>query len=192
MRKSHCKKNGKFCNGVKLIGITGSIGAGKTTVAGFFKKLGAHVIDADKLVHKIYHMDSAVRKKILEEFGEPVFTRNRIDRKKLARVAFSGRKRLRALCDIVYPETIKRIKEEVGKAKEDVVVLDAPMLIEAGLGDYVDYVIVVRRSVRPRARKRLAFQMPLSEKMKRADFTIDNNRAKKYTRKKVEDIWQKL
>ena len=177
---------------MKLIGVTGSLGTGKTTVAGFFKKLGARVIDADKLVHKIYRTDSTVRKNILEEFGEPVFTRGRVDRKKLARRAFSGRKYLRALCDIVYPETIKRIKEEVGKAKEDVVVLDAPMLIEAGLGNYVDYIVVVRRSVRNRARKRLAFQMPLSEKMKRADFIIDNNRAKEYTWKKVEEIWQRL
>ena len=161
-------------------------------MAGFFKELGAHVIDADRLVHKIYRTDSGIRKKIRGEFGSKVFTRGRVDRKKLARSAFSGRKRLAALCDIVYPETIKRIKEEVGKAKEDVVVLDAPMLIEAGLGNYVDYIVVVRRSLRNRALKRAAFQMPLSEKVKRADFIIDNNRAKKYTRKKVEEIWQKL
>ncbi len=192
MLKSHNRKNGKFWNRVKLIGVTGGLGMGKTTVAGFFKELGARVIDTDRLVHEIYRTDSRIRKKILEEFGSKVFTRGRVDRKKLARRAFTARKKLAALCDIVYPETIKRIKGEVGKAKESVVVLDAPMLIEAGLGNYVDYVVVVRRSVRRRALKRAAFQMPLSEKIKRADFTIDNNRTKKCTRKKVEEIWQRL
>ncbi len=177
---------------MKLIGVTGNLGAGKTTVAGFFKELGARVIDADKLVHKIYRTDSEIRKKILREFGSGVFTRGRVDRKKLARRAFSGRKRIAALCDIVYPETIKRIKEEVRKAKENVVVLDAPMLIEAGLENYVDYIVVVKRGLRKRASTRITFQMPLSEKVKRADFIIDTNCAKRYTKKKVEEIWQRL
>ena len=190
---------------MKRIGVTGGLCAGKSTVASFFKDLGARVIDADKLVHDLYKKDPVIKKAIRNNFGKKVFTHGKISRKKLARAAFANKKALQKLCRIVHPKAIKRIKEELVKSKRTVTVIDAPLLIEAGLHKAVDAVIVVRAKRQKRLRRgmargittrealeRQAAQMPLREKVKYADFVIDNDKPKENTRKAVVKIWQKI
>ena len=190
---------------MKRIGITGGFCAGKSTVASFFKDLGARVIDADKLVHGLYKKDPGIKKAIRSNFGKKVFTQGVIDRKKLARAVFANKKALQKLCRIVHPKVIKKIKDESGRSKKTVTVIDAPLLIEAGLRKAVDAVVVVRakrqtrirrgasRGLTPReALRRQAAQMPLREKVKYADFVIENNKSRKNTRKDVVKIWQKI
>ena len=190
----------------KLIGLTGWPGSGKTAAAAFFRKKGARVIDADSLVHGLYAGSPAVRRKIIAQFGKGVKTaRGGINRKKLAEAAFKNKASLFKLCRIVHPEVIRRIKSQAAKAKKGIIIIDAPLLLEAGLAKAVDSVITVRAGRKKcveRSRKRgfmpadtkrrLSLQAPMREKCAEADFVINNNGGKKDLEKKVAIIWRKL
>ena len=139
------------------------------------------------------------------KFGSEIFTGSGIDRVKLGKIAFASKKNLSCLCAIVHPKTIEAIKNRIEKSKCPVTVIDAPLLIEAGLDRAMDYVVAVKcprgkRIARGAAKglgkasftAREKAQIPLSKKIKRADFVIDNNRTKRDAQKKVRIIWQKL
>lgn len=189
-----------------LIGVTGAFCTGKTTVAGFFKDLGAYTIDADKVVHRLYRENKNIKEAILNAFGKKVFAKNIINKKKLGELAFRNKKNLKKLCAIIHPEVIKKIKEDVSRFEKDaMLVIDAPLLIEAGLHRFVDFVVVVSANPGTQIRrcrmrnftkkdllKRQKAQMSLSEKEKHADFIIDNNGRKRDTRKDVEKLWEEL
>jgi len=190
---------------MKLIGVTGSIATGKTTVVKAFKKLGAFTMNADKIVHEIYKKDKDVKRKVVKEFGKKILTRGKIDRHKLARYAFKDKKSIKRLCKIVHPEVLKKIAEGIKRTKKRIIILDAPLLIEAGLNSSVDCIIVVSSSLAKqieRSRKigltrdellrRRALQMSLKRKEKFADYIISNNGSKLRIRKGVKKIWQKL
>ncbi len=183
------------------LGITGGLCAGKTTVAEYFKKVGAEVVDADKIVHRLYRCDKKIRRAVTREFGNAVVTRGMIDRSKLAKIAFGNKRNLKRLCSVVHPAVLKIIKAKIRKAKKSVIVVDAPLLVETGLYRYVDYVVVVKATRNEQLKRcktkkyflrRLAAQMPLSEKLAHADFVIDNSRSKKYTEIQVRKIWEKI
>ncbi|MGB2705446.1 MAG: dephospho-CoA kinase, partial [Candidatus Omnitrophota bacterium] len=138
-------------------------------------------------------------------FGDGVFTKGRIDTAKLKVAAFASKRALEKLCRIVHPRVIEIMKKEAKKSDKAVTVLDAPLLIEAGLSKDVDYVVVVTATMEKRiehaaAREytkkdiylRKARQMALGEKIKRADFVINNNRSKRYMKKQIRGIWQTL
>ena len=190
-----------------IIGVTGNIGCGKTTVALVFKKLGAEVIDADKLAHQAISLKGASYKKIIAVFGEAVLGKDEsIDRRKLGRVVFEDRKLLSRLNRIIHPEVIKQIKKRIARSKKEVVVLDAPLLIESGLHKIVDKTIVVKADLRHRISridnklslseseisKRQSFQLPLREKIRFADFIIDNNGSIDKIEKQVRGVWDKI
>lgn len=205
-------------SGRLIIGVTGSFGTGKSTVAGFFKKQGACVFDADKIAHEALLRKSTVHgprstcyKKIVKIFGKEILKKNKeIDRKKLAKVVFRNKKLLNTLNSIVHPYVIKRIKDGVKRQRrlksQTVVVLDVPLLIEAGLQGLVDKVIVVKAGLRQqieRCRKSYGFsrgkvlerinaQMPIKEKIRFADFVIDNSKGKERTRGEVKKIWERI
>lgn len=188
-----------------LVGVTGAFCTGKTTVCAFFKELGARVIDADKIVQRLYRSDKRIIRLVRKNFGDGVFTKGRIDTAKLKVAAFASKRALEKLCRIVHPRVIETMKKEAKKSDKAVTVLDAPLLIEAGLSKDVDYVVVVtatmeKRIERAAGRKytkkdiylRKARQMALGEKIKRADFVINNNRSKRYMKKQIRGIWQTL
>ena len=188
-----------------LVGVTGNLGSGKTTVAKIFGRLGAAIIDADRIVHEIYRKDRRVKRRIKSRFGKSVFTKGSINRKKLGARVFGTRAGLNALCKIVYPETTRRIRKKTGSTKKGITVLDAPTLIESGIHNDMDHVIVVnaakgRRLKRCVSRgyskgdfeKRESFQMPIKKKLKYADFVIGNDRSRIYLDKKVKKIWGTL
>lgn len=169
-----------------IIGITGSIGTGKTTVAGIFKSLGAYVIDADKLVHRI--LDAP-------------------ERRKLGGYIFKDSLALKRLCGILHPIVKREIALDIKKNSfRKVIVIDAPLLIEANVHKKCDYLIVVKAPYqkqleRPRqnlalsvnqVRERLKQQLPLKEKIAMADFVIDNGGSLQNTEKQVRKIWEAL
>ncbi|MGD2278635.1 MAG: dephospho-CoA kinase [Candidatus Omnitrophota bacterium] len=190
----------------KVIGVTGGLASGKTTIADMFAEKGAVKIDADAIAHQILENDLAVKQEVIDAFGEEVLTAGSVDRKKLAEKVFFDRKKLNSLSDILHPVVVSRIKEEMRRHEDDVVVIDAPLLIEAGLHEMMDIVIVVfadyetqlkraadRGFSEETAKSIIAMQMPLAEKVKFADFTIDNSSDDKETVKQgVEKIWQKM
>jgi dephospho-CoA kinase len=186
-----------------ILGITGSFGSGKSTVARIFASFGAAVIDADKLAHRCLRQQTKSYKKILAVFGRGILKKDKaIDRGKLAQAVFSNRKLLRRINRIIHPEVIRAIKARIKAAPEKLVVLDAPLLIEAGLRKLVDKLIVVRISRRKQIQriqsrdflgkidilKRVRLQVPLAEKLRLADFIIDNSGTLSKTTKQAERI----
>ena len=191
---------------MKIIGLTGSFGTGKTFVASIFRELGAKVIDADRIAHKVIRKGSPAYKRIVKVFGKVILGKEgEIKRSELGHIVFSNKASLRKLSDIVHPYVIKEIKRSIRSAgKTDVVVVDAPLLLEARLNGLVDKLVVVKcqkrrqiercqekfRLQKEEILKRIASQIPIKKKMEMADLVIENSRSKSVTRKQVLEAWK--
>lgn len=193
-----------------VIGITGNIGTGKSAVAGMFVANGARLIDMDAYGHAVIEAGGPCYEDVLKRFGDQVMSGAKIDRQKLGRIVFKDKGTLKCLTDIVHP-AMKRMMGEalknINSSDEDaVVVVDAALLFEMHLHRYVDWIVVVkakRAQMIDRAAakmgkskaeviRRLRFQMPLREKIRLADFIIDNSGTLNNTKKQVNGICQKL
>jgi dephospho-CoA kinase len=192
-----------------LIGLTGGIGSGKSTALRVFKKLGAHVIDADALARKAVEPGKPAWRDIKQRFGAAVFHKNgRLDRKKLAARVFNNKKALKELNAIVHPR-VKAMEAELinGIKKSDknaVIVVDAPMMIEAGFHRSKDVLVVmdsteenqVKRTVksgrlnRRQAKARIRAQMPAAQKKKFADYVIENSGTLAECRKNAQAVYR--
>ena len=182
-----------------ILGLTGSFGSGKSTVAGIFRSHGARLIDADCLAHRCLEAGSPAYKKIIKIFGTA-------DREKLGKIVFSDKKLLKKLNAIIHPQVIREINLMLKKYKSGIIVLDAPLLLEAGLKKMVDKVIVVKIKRAPQLKrlrsklgltnleilKRLNLQMPQERKSRLADFLIDNSGTIGRTIKQVQELRRKL
>ena len=186
-----------------ILGLTGSFGSGKTSVAKILQSYGAQILDADKIAHGCIKPGTAAYKIIARIFGRDILGKDRkIIRKKLGVRAFADKKLLLKLNRIVHPLVIGVIKKAIKNSPKKVMVIDAPLLIEAGLHRIADKLIVVKIS-RSRQLKRIKqrtglaegqilkmikAQIPLPCKVRLADFVIDNSGTRKQTRKQVEKI----
>jgi len=172
--------------GLTLIGVTGGIGSGKSTVSAVFKKMGASVLDADEIA-KSFLDKPVVRKRLVTVFGRDILSGKRIDRRKLAGRVYCDKKSLSCLARLVHPLTIGSIEERIRQKKRGLMVVDAALLIESGIYKKMDYVILVKapRDLRisrlvkkgftkPDVQRRMRFQMPESKKQRYSDFIIDN------------------
>ncbi len=191
-----------------ILGLTGSFGTGKTLVASLFKRLGAEIIDADRIAHDVIKKNSSAYKKIIIVFGKGVLAKNgNIDRSKLAAIVFGNRKELRKLNRIVHPEVIRKIKEDMRKLGDaKAVVIDAPLLVEAKVTGMVDKLVVVKASrtnqvdrcvkkfkmKKEDVLRRIENEIPLKTKIVMADFVVSNDGRKSETKKQVEEIWRRL
>jgi dephospho-CoA kinase len=191
-----------------VLGITGSFGTGKTTVARLFSRKGARIIDADKLAHAVIRRTRPEYERIVSLFGREILgARGEIDRRKLSRQVFNDRQALKRLNRIIHPAVIKEIKKQAdGLKARRWLVIDAPLLIEAGLVPLVDKLVVVVASQSNQIKRlkkktgiskagilqRIKAQLPLKRKRQLADFTVDNNGSLTYTKKQVERIWQEV
>lgn len=190
-----------------IIGVTGSFGSGKTTVARDFGRYGVKVIDADAIGHRILAKNASIREKIIRTFGESILgRRSSINRARLGEIVFNNRAALGRLNRIMHPEIIRVIKRQINGSGKNDVILDAPLLLEAGLRKSVDKLVVVKVSQakqverlsrraglsRPEIFKRINAQIPMKKKLCAADFVIDNNGTKKETRRQVERIRRML
>ncbi|HJP18724.1 MAG TPA: dephospho-CoA kinase [Nitrospinota bacterium] len=194
-----------------LIGLTGGIATGKTTVSEMFVKLGAHLIDADVIARDIVKPNQAAWEEIVEVFGGSVLDdKKEIIREKLAAEIFDAPEKRKQLEAITHPRIIeeenRRVNELRKNNKSGIIILDAALLIEAGHHNRVDKLIVVYlnkdtqiKRLRKRdslsfedAEKRVNSQMPLDEKVKLADYVIDNNKSIYEVEKQVSEIYKKL
>lgn len=190
-----------------IVGLTGGFGTGKSFVAGIFKRLGAKIIDADKLAHKTLKKGSITYKKIIAVFGRSILdAEGRIDRKKLGRIVFGNKREISGLNRIIHPVVIRQIKNNIRKSKNDILVVDAPLICETSLSGLMDVLVVVKASRQKQIDrclkkfnlkkedicKRMSCQMPLKAKISKADYVVDNNGTRKETLIQVMKIWQKL
>ena len=193
-----------------IIGITGSIGSGKTTTAKLFSKYSYNRIDADEIGHEIIKKNSAAYNKIIKEFGKEILDKNKnIIREKLGDFAFNNDKKLEKLNLITHPIIIKKIRNQVKEIKNKCgsktkIVIDAPLLLETKAKNLVDKIVVVKctmENVMRRLDKKhskekieriLKTQMPLDEKLRHADFVIDNSKDLKHLERQVKKIIEKV
>jgi dephospho-CoA kinase len=190
-----------------VLGVTGCIGCGKSAVAGMFKTKNCLLIDADKLAHGLFPIGSDVYKRIKKYFGHKILKSNHcVDREKLAEIVFTNPQALTRLNRIVHPELIRQIKQRIRSTKKSIIILDAALIIEAGLNRIVDKLVVVTAKTRQqisRSQKRLGLtkkqvilrmQSQISQKAKSrfADFIIDNCGKLNKTQKQVSKIRRQL
>ncbi|MFW6035863.1 MAG: dephospho-CoA kinase [Halothermotrichaceae bacterium] len=190
-----------------IIGLTGGIASGKTTVSNLLKKLGAVIIDADKIAHQVLETKTA-REKVISYFGSAIIDNNQINRKKLGKIVFNNSEEKKKLEEITHPMIIDIIKMKIKQysKKNDIIVVDAPLLLETNLDKIVDSVWVVYVNKKTqlkrlmnrdninlyKAKKRINSQMPLAKKRKLADIVIDNNGSKKELEQKVKKICREI
>lgn len=193
-----------------IVGLTGSLGTGKTTVAAMFAQLGAQIIDADRIAHRLMGRRGPCFRPIIEYFGQDILMRGHIDRKKIANIVFNNHIALKRLERIIHPVLIKEIKEKLGwyqrNKKNQIVFIDAALLIEIGLSSLVDVLIVVKSGrqkqiaragkhlhiTKSEILKRIRAQMPMREKIRSADMMINNEGNFKNTQKQVKGLWEEL
>lgn len=194
-----------------VIGVTGGVGTGKSTVARMFGKLGATVLDADRITHDLMKPGTPVWRKLRKRFGKEVCTdRGRIDRRRLGEEVFQDSHRLKALTRIIHPAVRRRIQERIRRirtrSRSPVVVLDVPLLMEADAAYRCDARVVVSapfasvaRHLKARSgwgpaqiRERMKHQMPLRAKEKKADFVVKNGGSLVAARSQVLNVWKKV
>lgn len=195
---------------MKIIGLTGTIGSGKSTVAQCLKQLGAEVIDADKIGHEIYQPGTNAIKEIVKVFGRDILeTDGNIDRAKLADIVFGSEDALKKLDAIVHPLIRERIYELVKEYREKrtaVLVIEAALLIETGWTGMVHEIwvttapktVIYQRmkdkngSTRAQVQARMKYQLPLKEQRMYAKNVINTNVPLPELQAKVAALWKKL
>jgi len=189
-----------------VIGLTGGIASGKSTVSTMLKEMDISVVDADIEARLAVMKGEPVYFKIIEMFGREILLEDgEIDRQKLGSVIFHQAKKRQILNEIVHPEVRKRMWDQTEKAKkngEEVVVLDIPLLFESKLTYMVDKTLLVYVDAETQiqrliarnnlsvedAEARIRSQLPLSDKIKLADAVIDNNGSIADTKKQLHEI----
>lgn len=191
-----------------VIGLAGGIGAGKSSIAQAFGELGAVVVDADAIVHRMLET-ADVAERLSKEFGEDIIENGAVSRSALSQMVFQDRELVERLNSILHPAVIEECRRRIDRARRDgapAVVLDAPLLFEAGLDGLCDAVVFVEapREVRlsrlERSRgwgadevsRREKFQDSLKSKRERADYIIDNSGSKQHAAEQAADIRRRI
>ena len=189
---------------MKLIGLTGAIGSGKSSVSALFERKGAIIIDGDGIAKQLQQKGSTTLQKMVDEFGDILLESGELDRAKVAKLVFGDAEMLKRLNAIMHPaigiEILRQI--ELNMTTENVVVLDMPLLVENprdGMSGLVvvdvDPEVAIARLVQFRnmneedARRRMASQASREDRLKVADRIIDNSRDPESLGSQVDDVW---
>ncbi|WP_420548459.1 dephospho-CoA kinase [Curvivirga sp.] len=191
-----------------VLGLTGNIGMGKTTVAGMFHYLGFPVQDADKVVHELMAKNGEALLDVEKAFPG-IVDEDGVDRKKLGDIVFKNPEKLRELEEILYPWVGKKREkflEMAMRKNAEIAILDVPLLFEKGLDELCNYTVCVRapdiiQKQRVLARPNMteekfkeikAQQMPIRQKMAKSDFVIQTGLNKGYTMNEVKQVVEQL
>jgi dephospho-CoA kinase len=195
---------------MKVIGLTGGIGSGKSTVTQFLAELGAVIVDLDKVGHEALRKGSQAWEQAVSEFGKDILTAGgEIDRRKLGKIVFSNREALKRLNQIVHPAIDNIVKTKVEKYRRQgvkVVVLEAAAMLEAGKTKQVDElwvtiapeVTVLKRVIekgglsKKETRARIKAQLSNEKRIRQADVVIDTDCTLDELKDRVATEWQKL
>ncbi len=195
---------------MKVIGLTGGIGSGKSTVARFLAGQGAAVLDADKVGHKLILSGGGAWKTVVAAFGRQIVAPNGdIDRQKLAEIVFADSEARIRLNRIMHPMIADVIKAQLQRYRQQgasVAVVEAPLLLEAGWKSSVDEVWVTTASestvlkrlvervgfTEEEARARIGSQLPSDARTKQADVVIDTDCSLDELKAKVQSLWKGL
>ena len=193
-----------------LVGLTGNIASGKSTVAHLLSERGATIIDSDVLARRVVEVDTPAYRQIVQRWGTEILCPDQtLDRAALRRRVFKDQQQLEELNRLIHPEVMRlrdRLIAEARRRRDRMVVCDIPLLFEAQLADEFERIVLVdaprpirlERLVRERglseteAMDMIAAQMPAELKRARADFIIDNDSTLSALERRVEDVWSAL
>jgi dephospho-CoA kinase len=194
-----------------LVGLTGGIASGKSLVTRVFKDLGAHIIDADRIVHELLEPDQEACKEVLDHFGRDILLPdNGIDRRKLGEIIFNDPEKRAWLNHCLHPKVFAAYTTQVRHLRDRephvIVVFDAALLIETGYNRNLDKIVVVyaepeqqierlmarNKFTREQALVRIESQMPLSEKRQYADYVINNTGSRADAERQAGEVFEKL
>ena len=203
------------------VGLTGGLASGKTSVAEMFAARGAYVLYADKIGHELLNPGQVIYEEVIDRFGDSILQSDgRINRAKLARIAFDGG-RIEELNTIIHPAVAARMQEWIHETSEfdprGVLIFEAALILEAGLGKYFDKLIVVTSNPQQKlqrfasrvlgsdvseqgkwtealreAERRIGAQLSEAEKVAAADYVIDNSGSLAETERQVNKIFKEL
>lgn len=195
---------------MKIIGLTGSIGSGKSTVSKIIREEGIPVICADEIAHQVVEVGTPAYQQITQFFGKEILSPDQsINREKLGALVFQNKEKRKLLNSIVHPEVIKKMEQEIKnhqKNRKLLIFLDIPLLYESGLENMCNQVAVVYapetimiERIKKRdglsdqeIKNRIASQMSIEEKKEKADYVIDNSKSIAQTKKQVQDLMNKI
>lgn len=187
---------------MKIIGITGGIGSGKSTVSGMFRQFGAEIIDADEISRNVAKKTGSAFCEVVGSFGVEILQENgEIDRKKLGQIVFSDKNKLMVLNEIIHKYVFIEMEKRIKESKAEIIILDVPLLFSNDFRIEYDYSVGVTASVSERIKRvktrdglteeeilsRMNNQISDKELEEKADFIIENNDYDK-TLKSVEQI----
>jgi len=190
------------------LGVTGGLGAGKSTACQRFKENGAVIFDADSIAKEILQATREVQDRIAEEFGADIVKDGRVDTRKLASQAFSNEENQSILNNIVQPyviEAFEKRRDELEK-KVGLLVVDAPLIFESGFDSHLDHTLLIFASLKMRIARalrrgnltreeilrRMDLQMPEEDKRDLASFVIENNGTLEELNQEIDKLYQQL
>ncbi len=194
-----------------IVGLTGGIASGKSLVAGIFKNLGAHIIDADRIVRELLEPGQEAWKEVSEHFGNDIMMPDKcIDRRKLGQIVFSDPAKRAWLNQCLHPRVFEayaaQVKRLGARTPEAIVVFDAALLMETGFHKKMDKTVLVYahsdqqltrlmerdRFTPEQALARIESQMPLNEKRRYADYVIENTGTREETERRAREVFARL
>lgn len=195
---------------MRVIGLTGGIGSGKSTISRRLEELGAAVVDVDKVAHGVYRRGQPSYDKLVDAFGQRIVGADReIDRRALGAAVFGSPDEMKKLTDVVWPATYRASRDAVAAERDGgtaVVVLEAAVLIEANWMDSADEIWVATTTVnkainrvmtrngltREQAQERIASQLSNEERLRYADVVIINDGTIEELLQQVDARWAEL
>lgn len=191
-----------------ILGLTGGIGTGKSTVVNMLKEKGIPVVDTDLISREVIEYPEIIEKIKLEISNEVFDFNNKLDRKKMSEIVFENQEKLKKLNEIMHPEILKKMWDEVEELKKNykIIVVDVPLLFEINMEKEVDKILLIYASkeiqlkrimerdgrTREEAVKIISSQMPLYKKREKSDYIIQNNDSLEKLEKNLDKIVQKL
>lgn len=197
----------KFRSHPIIIGLTGNIGVGKSAALDVLRRMGARVIDADNVAHQVMMPDGLAYDEVVRAFGPDILAADgRIDRSKLATIVFADSEQLARLERIVHPAVEQAIQDEIARAREPVIVIEAIKLLEGRLRLLCDELWVIsaseptqlarlmryRKMSEAEARRRMASQSPQAWKEQQADVVIRNDGSLDELESQIKRAWQAM
>lgn len=186
------------------LGITGGLGAGKSTACQRLKEKGAVIFDADTIAKEILQ-EPQIQEQLIDEFGAEIVQNGSVITSRLARIAFINEENQSALNNIVHPRVIERfekLREELGD-QDGLLVMDAPLIFESGINGHLDHTVLIYSTMKLRIARALrrgnltreqilqsmALQMPEEEKRELADFVVENNSTVEHLYEEIDKLY---